>query len=156
MAQAHAKFRNGVVFGKFYPLTRGHQYLIETALSQCQRVTVCVSHRPSETISVEVRSGWIAELYPQANVVTLENTLPYFPEECSTRDEFYRIWERVVTEACGTRPDACFTCEPSYDPYFSGYLHAVHVIVDPPRAMVPISGTKVRADPFACWDYLDP
>src|SRR5205823_6493089 len=64
MAEAAAsgdrtRFRSGVIFGKFYPLTRGHQYLIETALARCDRVTICVSHRPSETIPVAVRRGWI-------------------------------------------------------------------------------------------------
>jgi HTH-type transcriptional regulator, transcriptional repressor of NAD biosynthesis genes len=156
MAQANAKFRTGVVFGKFYPLTRGHQFLIETALSQSERLTICVSHRPSETIPVAVRGGWIRELYPTTKVVTLDDSLPYFPEECSTPHEFYRIWERVVIDACGQRPDACFTSEPAYDPYVSGYLRAAHVIVDADRATVPISATKVRTDPFACWEYLDP
>jgi NadR type nicotinamide-nucleotide adenylyltransferase len=79
------------------------------------------------------------------------------PAECSTTDEFYRIWERVVIDACGgERPDAAFTSEASYEPYVRDYLRAAHVVVDAGRVAVPISATKVRADPFACWEYLDP
>jgi HTH-type transcriptional repressor of NAD biosynthesis genes len=159
MANTHAttkRFRTGVVFGKFYPLTRGHQYLIDAALAQCEQVTVCVSHRPAETIPVTLRHGWIAQLYPAARVVTLSDSLPYVPEECATADEFYRIWERVLIEACGGRPQACFTSEPAYDPFVSQYLRAAHVVVDAARAAVPISATRVRADPLGCWDYLDP
>ncbi|MDB5172963.1 MAG: transcriptional regulator [Phycisphaerales bacterium] len=105
---------------------------------------------------MNVRHGWIAKLYPAANVVTLDNTLPYFPEECATPDEFYRIWERVVVEACGCRPDAAFTSEPSYDPYVTRYLRARHVVVDADRNAVPISATRVRSSPLDYWDFLDP
>jgi len=98
----------------------------------------------------------MTELFPTANVVTLDPTLPYVPEECATPDEFYRIWERVVIEACGGRPEACFTSEPLYDPYVTQYLRAAHVIVDAARLAVPIRATQVRADPFASWEFLDP
>ena len=47
--------------------------------------------------------------------------------------------------ACG-RFDAVFGSEPSYGDYFSrAYPWATYVLVDPPRLMVPISGTRVRA-----------
>ena len=105
---------------------------------------------------MQVRHNWIAELYPNAKVVTLDNSLPYTPEECPTPDEFYRTWEKVIVGVCGDRPDACFTSEPSYDPFVTGYLRATHVVVDAARLAVPISATRIRADPFACWDYLDP
>ena len=49
----------GLVFGKFYPLTKGHEYLIETAMKRCRRVYIGVSGRASETIPQEVRVGWI-------------------------------------------------------------------------------------------------
>ena len=103
-----------------------------------------------------VRHRWIAEIYPGVRVVTLDNTLPYFPEECATPDEFYCIWERAVIDACGARPEACFTSEPAYDRYVTAYLRATHVVVDAARRSVPISATRVRANPFACWDFLDP
>ena len=89
-------------------------------------------------------------------MVTLESNLPYFIEECDTPDTFYRIWEKTVVDACGCRPEAAFTSEPSYAPYVVDYLKAAHVVVDAARAIVPISATKVRADPFGMWDFLDP
>ena len=37
-----AVMRRGLVFGKFMPLHRGHQHLIDTALSQCDDLTIVV------------------------------------------------------------------------------------------------------------------
>ena len=42
--------------------------------------------------------------------------------------------------------DAVYSSEPSYDNYFKrAYPDAEHVLVDPPRMIVPISATQIRA-----------
>ncbi len=76
-APTSKKFRSGIIFGKFYPLTRGHQYLIETALAQCDKILISVSQRASETIPGEVRASWIRQLYPEALTVLMQPDLPY-------------------------------------------------------------------------------
>jgi HTH-type transcriptional regulator, transcriptional repressor of NAD biosynthesis genes len=162
MAETAAKkFRSGVIFGKFYPLTRGHQFLIETAVAQCDRVLVSISQRSSETIPGEVRAGWIRRLYPNVRSVLMRPDLPYVVEECSSADEFYRIWLDALLEISREWegygvPQACFTSEPSYDPFVRKYLRAEHVVVDAARQHVPIHATQVRDDPFAHWSFLDP
>lgn len=72
------RLRHGLVLGKFWPLHAGHQHLIETALADCERVTVQLLAHPDEDIPLEVRAGWIRELYPQAHLVTAydETLLP--------------------------------------------------------------------------------
>jgi HTH-type transcriptional regulator, transcriptional repressor of NAD biosynthesis genes len=162
MAETAAKkFRSGIVFGKFYPLTRGHQFLIETAIAQCERLLVSVSQRPSETIPGEIRVGWIRQLYPEVHAVLMRPDLPYVIEECSSADEFYRVWlDALLAVSYQWKgfgiPQACFTSEPSYDPFVRNYLRADHVVVDAARQHVPIHATKVRADPFTYWNFLDP
>ena len=34
------KFETGLVIGKFFPLHKGHQYLIDTALEQVKELTI--------------------------------------------------------------------------------------------------------------------
>jgi HTH-type transcriptional repressor of NAD biosynthesis genes len=146
----------GLVFGKFYPLTKGHQYLIETARRQCGRLYVAIGSRSSETIPPQVRYQWITELYPDVEAVIQPDTLPYFPHECASAEEFYAIWTEALKSVCnGRSPDVLFTSE-DYGDTMSDYLHCEHVLVDKDRATVPICATKVRRDPFACWQFLDP
>jgi HTH-type transcriptional repressor of NAD biosynthesis genes len=156
MAQEPQHFDTGLVLGKFYPLTKGHQYLIETARSRCRNLYVAVGSRASEQIPSSVRAGWIRQLYPDARVVVQSNTLPYFPKECSTPHEFYMIWTKALQEVCGGRsPDALFTSE-EYGDVTAQCLRCVHVMVDRARTHVPICATRVRESPFACWEFLDP
>src|SRR6266481_4978643 len=66
--------RRGLVFGKFMPLHRGHQLLIEAALAECDKVTILVYDSPVgddtlERMPVAKRLGWIADLYPQAEQI---------------------------------------------------------------------------------------
>lgn len=161
------RFQSGVVLGKFYPLTRGHQHLIDRAYALCRDVTICISHR-DELIPASVRVGWLRELYPNCRVVLLPSSAPYFPSDCASEHDFYVAWRQLLIDACGGVPEAVFSSEEygndvalylghaqiGSDP--SGYKRCVHYSVDEPREVVPISGTKVRSGPWGYWDYLDP
>ena len=59
--------KRGLVFGKFLPLHRGHQLMIETALSQVDDLTLLVydSTRPGDDrMPIELRLSWLRDLYP--------------------------------------------------------------------------------------------
>ncbi len=156
MAEVPGLVDIGLVFGKFYPLTKGHQFLIETARARCRRLYVAISGRPAETISQSLRAGWIRRLYPDVTVVEQPQDLPYYPEECGSVEEFYALWTRALREVCeGRSPDAIFTSE-EYGETIARYLNCAHVLVDLDRTIVPISGTAVRARPFDAWAFLDP
>jgi HTH-type transcriptional repressor of NAD biosynthesis genes len=60
----------GLTLGKFAPLHKGHQFLIETALAEMDEVIVMVYDCP-ETIAVplSVRAAWIRQLYPTVRVI---------------------------------------------------------------------------------------
>ncbi|MEV0408969.1 AAA family ATPase [Actinoallomurus sp. NPDC050550] len=51
--------------------------------------------------------------------------------------------------------DAVFSSE-EYGPELARRFDAAHVPVDPPRGRFPVSGTAVRSDPVACWQWLSP
>ena len=65
--------RRGLVFGKFMPLHRGHQLLIDRALAQTDDVTIVVyDSEPPGTyppMPLEKRLGWLERLYPQAEAI---------------------------------------------------------------------------------------
>lgn len=60
----------GMTLGKFAPLHRGHQHVIETALRENDHVIVLIYAAPDIKCSpLEVRSHWIRQLYPQVEVI---------------------------------------------------------------------------------------
>ena len=141
-----ARFGLGVVIGKFLPPHRGHRFLIETALSRCEKVVVIVCGKPVDPIPPELRAGWLREMIPAAEVMLIDDR---YDENNS------RIWAANTIGWLGRAPDAVFTSE-DYGDRYAALMGSTHVMVDRARAIIPCSGTAVRQDPFAMWDYIDP
>lgn len=148
--------RRGLVFGKFMPLHRGHQLLIEAALAECDAVTVAVyDSRPAgsyEPMPVEKRLEWVAALYPQAEQVVAIPDLWY--DEPGHDDHAYAERYARQLDFLG-RFDRVFTSEPGYED-FVRHLGAEHRLLDEARELVPISGTRIRADLYAHRGWMDP
>ena len=60
------KLKIGFTIGKFAPLHKGHQYLIEKGLSEMDEFYVIVYDTNVITIPTEKRANWIKEIYPKA------------------------------------------------------------------------------------------
>ena len=141
---------NGVVVGKFYPPHRGHRFLIDTAVSRAERVTVMVVDGRGEDPSATLRARWLRELHPDATVIVVPDI---------ERDEDSVAWARHVREAVGNqRIDAVFDSET----YGAPWAAAIAELQGAPcedafvgRSYVKISGTQVRADPAGSWPYVD-
>jgi len=145
-----ARFRHGLVIGKFHPFHRGHSYLISTAETQCERVTAIVSGRDSDAVSPEQRAQWIRTIHPAVEVLVIDEDV------VNLADDDSEGWARATEQALGgERPDAVFTSE-DYGDAYAGFLGCAHVLVDRDRSVVPISGSEIRADPLANLRFLDP
>lgn len=136
----------GVVIGKFLPPHRGHSHLIRTALAACDTVEVIVCERPEDPIPGERRAGWIRELHPEARVRVIDDR---YDENDS------RVWAENTVRWLGRAPAAVFTSE-GYGDAYAAHMGSVHVPVDRPRATVPVSGTAIRRDPYAHWEFIEP
>lgn len=131
----------GLIVGKFAPLHKGHQYLIETALADptLDRLLVLVYANPDfPWISSQRRAGWIRALYPQAEVYVPENPPPDDADD-HTQREFVKEW--LAQHKLEVRK--VYTSE-GYGPGFAQHIGAEHVSVDLQRERFPISGTQVR------------
>ncbi|MEU8776004.1 AAA family ATPase [Streptomyces sp. NPDC048606] len=142
---------HGLVLGKFYPPHAGHHHLVRTAQDQCERLTVLVCAASVESVPLAERVAWMREAHPGARVVGAVDDVPvdlHDPE----------IWEahmKIFRAAVGRRVDAVFTSE-EYGGELARRFGAAEVCVDPARELFPVSGTAVRADPIACWEFLGP
>ena len=150
------KYKNSLVLGKMYPVTKGHLYLIDTALSQSEMVHVIITHNPSQSIPGEVRFEALKLCYDKVTNIKIycvsDENLPAYDYECETLDEFYSYWIPLVYSQVDAL-DAVFTSE-KYGDDFARYLGVEHVLVDQERKSVPISGTMVRNNPFKNWEFI--
>ncbi len=135
----------GAIVGKFLPPHRGHHHLIDTALAGCERVVVFVCERPDDPIPGARRAEWIVQRHPRVEVQVID-------DRYDAQDS--KVWADNVRRWLGRAPDAVFTSE-DYGDDFARHLGAHHFKVDPLRRTVPISGTTIRRDPHAHWDFLE-
>jgi NadR type nicotinamide-nucleotide adenylyltransferase len=140
------KFDLGVVIGKFLPPHRGHKLLIDTATAQSQSVVIIVCAKPTDPIPGDVRGRWLETIHPTCEVMVIDDR---YDENDS------RVWADNTMRWLGRAPNAVFTSE-DYGDVYAPLMGATHVLVDKARARVPISGTEIRQDPFAHWDFLEP
>ena len=137
---------------KALPFHKGHQFLIDTALSLSDKVTVLVCSLKREPIPGEIRFNWVKQNYQNTkniNIVNFTEEVPQYPEE---DPNFWNIWVDIGKNHCPDM-DVIFTSELYGDPY-AKYLGVKHHLVDLERKTFPVSGTKARTNPFENWDYL--
>jgi NadR type nicotinamide-nucleotide adenylyltransferase len=138
--------KKGIVIGKFYPPHKGHSYLIETALSAVDQLTVIVCDKQGQLIPGSLRARWIKEIHPDADVMVIDDIVP---------DDDSKGWAEHTLRILGYRPDVVFTSE-DYGHAYAYHMGCEHVCVDKDRKTVPISATKIRECPLAHWEYLQP
>lgn len=134
----------GLVIGKFYPPHLGHHYLIDTALKNSDEVDVLVVDNPEYRIPAQKRAAWLRARHPDAHVKIIPDI---------NNDDDSVAWAAHTMQFLGYKPDVVFSSE-DYGGPWAHYMGARSVVVDKAREAVPISGTKVREDLLASWQYL--
>lgn len=152
--------QDSVLFGKFYPLHRGHVLLIQRALEQTSGkvyVTVCGNLRRDLKLffdsalpvfpDVNLRKAWIeAEFAPAIAagklqvVILYEENIPSYPNG-------WQEWANIVRKQwskLGIHPTRVFTSEPQDAEPYKTYLDLETTFVDIARVNVHISGTELR------------
>ncbi|MEW2138780.1 AAA family ATPase [Streptomyces sp. NPDC005409] len=145
------RFGHGLVLGKFYPPHAGHHHLVRTAQDRCERLTVLVCAASVESVPLADRVAWMREAHPGAEVVGAVDDVPVDLHDPDVWEAHMAIFRAAVAGPV----DAVFTSE-AYGTELARRFGAEEVCVDPARTLFPVSGTAVRADPVACWDYLQP
>ena len=143
----------GLTLGKYAPLHKGHQFVIETALREMDEVVAIVYDCPDTTdVPLTVRANWIRDLYPTVQVVKAWDG----PREVGHTDEIKRKHEDYVINQLKLTGITHFYSSEFYGDHMSGALGAVNRLVDPSRTVVPVSATEIRANPFSFRSYLHP
>lgn len=144
---------HGLTLGKFAPLHKGHQLVIETALAEMDGVSVIIYDAP-ETISIplNIRSNWIKKLYPQVKVIEAWDG----PTEVGDTPEIKRKHENYIIEHLKVSGITHFYSSEFYGEHMSVALGAINRLVNPSRDIVPISGMKIRENPYLYRESISP
>ncbi len=141
----------GVIVGKFFPPHKGHHYLINTGLENCDELTVIVCAKNDQFISGRQRAAWLKEVHPRARVLIVDDNIP----ENQSPEDYSKAWADYTIKLIGYVPDVAFTSE-EYGQRWARYIGCRHHLVDMKRHTVPCSGTMVRSDPLKYLDFLEP
>ncbi|MEO7181797.1 MAG: adenylyltransferase/cytidyltransferase family protein, partial [Gemmatimonadaceae bacterium] len=144
-----AAYEHALIIGKFYPPHRGHEYLIESALLHCRRVSVLVLASSAEQLPMEPRARWLRECFPRAEGLRVIAQLDDVPMDFDDPD-IWRAHVAVMRHALdrsaderGEREipiDVVFSSE-AYGAELARHFDAAHVCLDRARALHPVSGT---------------
>ncbi len=143
---------HGLTLGKYAPLHRGHQHVIETALAEMELVTVIIYDAPETDIPLPVRAGWLRQLYPQVQVIEAWGG----PTDVGYGAKLKQAHEDYIINTLGISGISHFYSSEPYGEHMSIALKACDRRVDEQRLTVPISATKIRSNPYACRDFIDP
>ncbi|CZF86928.1 AAA family ATPase [Grimontia marina] len=168
-------FKCGLVVGKFSPLHKGHEYLIQHAFDQCDDVVIISYSRPEfASCSSNVRERWIKARFPSAIVLSIDAaTVESWRADSAWTLEMPRNTEgdqvhrqftySLIAKKLGLKIDAIFTSE-GYGDGFAKFLsdrtlgfgyHIGHICVDLNREKVPVSGSLMRSSPAPNTDLID-
>ena len=130
----------GFTIGKFAPLHKGHQLLIETALKEMDKFYIVIYETNLIDIDVKKRAEWIQKLYPNASILIANNP----PNKYGLDKESVEIQMKYLLNVLGDiEPTHFYSSEP-YGKCVAEYLNIIDRRVDNSKKIVPISATKIR------------
>ena len=150
--------KRGFLLGKFMPPHAGHVALVNAARALVDELTILVCWLPDDPVSGEMRLAWMKQLFPTCRVIGQADPAPQDPTESA---DFWAVWKPIVAAVHPKKIDYLFAGEAN------GAELAKHVggkfvplgarILGADQAgLGGLSGSAVRADPFAHWSYLPP
>lgn len=130
----------GFTIGKFAPLHKGHQLVIETAIKEMDEVYVVVYDTDIIDISVKERASWIKTLYPDVYILYAFNS----PKQYGLDKKSVDIQMKYLSNIIKDIPVTHFYSSELYGEKVADYLNIENRIVDLERKINPISSTRIR------------
>lgn len=130
----------GFTIGKFAPLHKGHQLLIETAIKEMDEVYVVIYDTNIIDIDIKQRANWIKQLYPNVHIIYAYNSPPKYGLD----DESVKIQMEYLSKLIKDIPVTHFYSSELYGEKVSNYLNIENRLIDLERKKIPISSTIVR------------
>lgn len=143
---------NGLIIGKFMPLTKGHIGLIDFGIENCDRLIVAVCTLKSEPIEGSLRYNWVKKYYENNKKVEVVHITKELPSPSKDMKELAKLWSGYLKEAF-PEVGIVFASEP-YGEYIAECMKANYKLYDIERKTISISATMIRNDPFKYWEFI--
>lgn len=143
------------VFGKFLPFHKGHEAMINFALSKCDFLTVLICCSDREQIPANTRQEWITKTFEaetRIGVRIFNYSESELPNTSVASKDVSGIWSAKFKILF---PDyqLVITSE-EYGDYVASFMGIEHIAFDIPKRLFPVSATAVRNDIFGNWKFL--
>ena len=145
------KKKIGFSIGKFAPLHKGHEHLIETALKETDEFYVIIYDTDVIDIPVETRAKWITDKFNKVKIIYAFDS----PKQYGLDDQSVKKQMEYLGQKIEGIPVNCFFSSEPYGEKVAEYLKIENRIVDVSRSHVPISAGLIRADLEKYKNFLD-
>lgn len=130
----------GFTIGKFAPLHKGHQYLIETAIKEIDKFIVIIYETDLIQVPLKKRAEWIKNLYPNVEIRYAMNP----PKKYGLDEESVSIQINYLKNIIhDIKPTHFYSSEP-YGKYVAENLNIIDRRIDNERINIKISATEIR------------
>lgn len=151
--------KTGVTIGKFMPLHKGHELMLDFGVAMLDKMNIVVSGNENDVIPLMVRYNWVRAKYKNNPNVKVHYHIDDSPEPKDIDEngtvldtDFQEYWKnelkRLVPKATH------FVSSDMYGKTMAEILGIKWLPVDPKREMVNISGTEIRNDPTTFFNYI--
>lgn len=145
----------GVIIGKFMPLHKGHELLINFGKKHVKQLFILVDNTINDTIDSKLREKIIQKHFPDVKVLSFNEKMPQDPSETN---DFWNIWKTemeklVFKNTINNKIDVLFASM-DYGEKLSETLGCEFVPFDISRSTLNISATEIRNDPLGNWKYI--
>ncbi len=144
--------KTGLFLGKFAPLHKGHQFVIETALREMDELIVLIYDTDVIEVLLHIRSRWIKTLYPDVKVIEAWDG----PQEVGDTPEIKKINEDYILQKLQDIKITHFYSNEFYGEHVSQALGAENRQIDVNRDIFPISATMIRENPYKYKEFISP
>ncbi len=136
------KKKVGFTIGKFAPLHKGHQSLIEKAIQEMDKVIVVVYDTEAINISTTERAKWIKELYPSVEVIEANKPPTKYGLDKESVEIQMKYLEKVI-EPYKNEITHFYSNEP-YGEKVAEYMQIENINSDLTKQKYKINATAIR------------
>jgi len=144
----------GLTLGKFIPFHEGHRFMVQKALDEMDKVMVMVYEDDGTIIPVRQRANWIRKCFADCGdkieVIECYNC----PQEVGYTETIIKQHNSYILQKVGNKGITHFYSSEEYGEHVSKALKAIDRRVDMSRIYVPIRGTTIRENPYACRKFI--
>ena len=140
MKQNKKEEKIGFTIGKFAPLHKGHQYLIETALKEMDKFYIVIYETDVINIPIQTRANWIKKLYPQVEILYAYHP----PKQYGLDEKSVKIQMDYLLPIIQNLNCTHFYSSEKYGEKVAKYLNIIDRRVDEKREIIPIRATNIR------------